>query len=105
MSVCGWNWQEVDCHKSALIAAGCLQVSAMQIIDRLETNKRGPYGGGFGHVSFTGVAMRLTLVQSSACYQRALANVVPSPQDMASSVSLRSLGVQECEAAKAPEAT
>ena len=26
----------------------------MQIIDRLETNRRGPYGGGIGHVSFTG---------------------------------------------------
>ena len=30
------------------------QVSAMQIIDRLEVNRRGPYGGGIGHVSFTG---------------------------------------------------
>lgn len=26
----------------------------MQIIDELETVKRGPYGGGVGHVSFTG---------------------------------------------------
>jgi anthranilate synthase component 1 len=26
----------------------------MQIIDRLEANRRGPYGGGIGHVSFTG---------------------------------------------------
>jgi anthranilate synthase component 1 len=26
----------------------------MQIIDELEVNKRGPYGGGFGHVSFSG---------------------------------------------------
>lgn len=26
----------------------------MQIIDDLEVNRRGPYGGGFGHVSFTG---------------------------------------------------
>ena len=26
----------------------------MQIIDKLEVNQRGPYGGGFGHVSFTG---------------------------------------------------
>jgi anthranilate synthase component 1 len=29
-------------------------VRAMQIIDELEVNKRGPYGGGIGHVSFTG---------------------------------------------------
>ncbi len=26
----------------------------MQIIDELETKRRGPYGGGFGFVSFTG---------------------------------------------------
>eukprot|EP00889_Picochlorum_renovo_P004846 jgi/Picre1/31876/NNA_007224.t1 len=26
----------------------------MQILDELEHSKRGPYGGGFGHVSFTG---------------------------------------------------
>lgn len=31
-----------------------LQVRAMQIIDELETLRRGPYGGGIGHVSFTG---------------------------------------------------
>ena len=30
------------------------QVRAMQIIDGLERSKRGPYGGGVGHVSFTG---------------------------------------------------
>lgn len=28
----------------------------MQIIDELEVNRRGPYGGGIGHVSFTGGA-------------------------------------------------
>ena len=26
----------------------------MQILDELEPTKRGPYGGGVGHVSFTG---------------------------------------------------
>lgn len=26
----------------------------MQIIDELETTQRGPYGGGIGHVAFTG---------------------------------------------------
>ena len=31
-----------------------LQVRAMQIIDELETSRRGPYGGGIGHVAFTG---------------------------------------------------
>ena len=32
----------------------CVQVRAMQIIDQLEVTKRGPYGGGVGHVSFSG---------------------------------------------------
>ena len=27
----------------------------MQIIDGLEAAKRGPYGGGIGHVSYTGL--------------------------------------------------
>lgn len=26
----------------------------MQIIDELEVNRRGPYSGGYGHVSFSG---------------------------------------------------
>jgi anthranilate synthase component 1 len=34
--------------------AACAQVRAMQIIDALERAKRGPYGGGIGHVSFAG---------------------------------------------------
>ena len=32
----------------------CLQVRAMQIIDELEVHRRGPYGGGIGHVGFNG---------------------------------------------------
>lgn len=32
----------------------------MQIIDKLEVNQRGPYGGGMGYVSFTG-AMDMAL--------------------------------------------
>jgi anthranilate synthase component I len=32
----------------------------MQIIDELEVNRRGPYGGGVGHVSFSG-AMDMAL--------------------------------------------
>lgn len=34
--------------------SGAPKLRAMQIIDELEINQRGPYGGGFGHVSFTG---------------------------------------------------
>ncbi|KAK9846928.1 hypothetical protein WJX84_001755, partial [Apatococcus fuscideae] len=29
-------------------------VKAMEIIDKLETTRRGPYGGGIGHVGFNG---------------------------------------------------
>jgi hypothetical protein len=35
------------------------QVRAMQIIDELEVNKRGPYGGGLGVVSFSGELLLL----------------------------------------------
>ncbi|CAD7702473.1 unnamed protein product, partial [Ostreobium quekettii] len=34
--------------------SGAPKVRAMQIIDELEVHQRGPYGGGIGHVSFTG---------------------------------------------------
>ena len=37
-----------------------MQVRAMQIIDELETTKRGPYGGGIGVVGFGG-AMDIAL--------------------------------------------
>ena len=32
----------------------CVHVRAMQIIDELEVNKRGPYGGGIGYVAYNG---------------------------------------------------
>lgn len=43
----------------------------MQIIDSLEKAKRGPYGGGIGHVSFTGgmdiaLALRTMVIPTSA---------------------------------------
>ena len=42
-------------HKlRACLKLACLQVRAMQIIDELEVNRRGPYGGGIGHVGFNG---------------------------------------------------
>lgn len=50
---------------------GGAQVRAMQIIDELEVSKRGPYGGGIGHVSFTGgmdmaLALRTMVVPTAA---------------------------------------
>lgn len=51
--------------------SGAPKVRAMQIIDKLEQNQRGPYGGGFGHVSFTGamdiaLALRTMVIPSDA---------------------------------------
>ena len=48
-----------------------MQVRAMQIIDELELAKRGPYGGGIGHVSFTGgmdmaLALRTMVIPTAA---------------------------------------
>nr|QKY14872.1 anthranilate synthase alpha subunit (TRPE) [Polytomella parva] len=34
--------------------SGAPKVRAMQIIDKLEKHRRGPYGGGIGHVAFSG---------------------------------------------------
>ena len=50
---------------------GAAQVRAMQIIDELELAKRGPYGGGVGHVSFTGgmdmaLALRTMVIPTAA---------------------------------------
>ena len=43
----------------------------MQILDALEPTRRGPYGGGVGHVSFTGgmdmaLALRTMVVPTAA---------------------------------------
>ena len=50
---------------------GLLQVRAMQIIDELETVKRGPYGGGVGVVAFSGamdmaLALRTMVIPTAA---------------------------------------
>ena len=44
----------------------------MQIIDELEVNRRGPYGGGFGCVSFTGnmdmaLGLRTMVIPTKRC--------------------------------------
>lgn len=59
-TVTGALLPELDCWdalRAALPAgtiSGAPKVRAMQIIDELEVNRRGPYGGGVGHISFTG---------------------------------------------------
>jgi hypothetical protein len=39
----------------------------MQIIDELEVHKRGPYGGGIGHVSFTGKCSCWVMAHEQRC--------------------------------------
>ena len=48
----------------------------MQIIDALESSRRGPYGGGIGHVSFTG-GMDMALALRTMV--RATLDLRPSP--------------------------
>lgn len=43
----------------------------MEIIDQLETSRRGPYGGGIGHVGFNGsmdiaLALRTMVIPTAA---------------------------------------
>eukprot|EP00884_Botryococcus_braunii_P020774 jgi/Botrbrau1/7380/Bobra.0316s0023.2 len=47
-------WDVLRAALPAGTVSGAPKVRAMQIIDELEVNKRGPYGGGIGHVSFSG---------------------------------------------------
>jgi anthranilate synthase component I len=51
--------------------SGAPKVRAMQIIDELEVNRRGPYGGGYGYVSFGGamdmaLALRTMVIPTDA---------------------------------------
>ncbi|WIA41823.1 hypothetical protein OEZ86_009153 [Tetradesmus obliquus] len=48
------SWDALRAALPAGTVSGAPKVRAMQIIDELEVNKRGPYGGGLGHVSFSG---------------------------------------------------
>eukprot|EP00798_Chlamydomonas_sp_ICE-L_P011290 gene11290-18926_t len=63
-------WDALRAALPAGTVSGAPKVRAMQIIDTLEVNKRGPYGGGVGHVSFTGgmdmaLGLRTIVVQTA----------------------------------------
>ena len=47
-------WDVLRAALPAGTVSGAPKVRAMQIIDDLETTRRGPYGGGVGYVGFTG---------------------------------------------------
>ncbi|GIL83086.1 hypothetical protein Vretimale_11416 [Volvox reticuliferus] len=65
------SWDALRAALPAGTVSGAPKVRAMQIIDELEVNKRGPYGGGIGHVSFTGamdmaLGLRTMIIPDSA---------------------------------------
>jgi anthranilate synthase component 1 len=73
-----------DALRSGLPAgtvSGAPKVRAMQIIDEMETVKRGPYAGAVGYIDFTGnmdtcIALRTLVVQNGIAYIQAGGGVV-----------------------------
>lgn len=65
------GWDALRAALPAGTISGAPKVRAMQIIDEQEPHRRGPYGGGIGHVSFTGtidmaLALRTMVVPQNA---------------------------------------
>jgi anthranilate synthase component 1 len=61
--------------------SGAPKVRAMQIIDQVEPQKRGPYGGAVGYIDFTGnmdtcIALRTLVPKGSKAYIQAGGGVV-----------------------------
>lgn len=61
--------------------SGAPKIRAMQIIDELETEKRGPYAGGVGHISSADdmdmcIALRSAVIKDGALYVQAGGGVV-----------------------------
>ncbi len=61
--------------------SGAPKVRAMQIIDMVERQKRGPYGGAVGYIDFTGnmdtcIALRTLVLQGKTAYIQAGGGVV-----------------------------
>jgi anthranilate synthase component 1 len=61
--------------------SGAPKVRAMQIIDEVEPNKRGPYAGAVGYIDFTGnmdtcIALRTLVLQGKTAYVQAGGGVV-----------------------------
>ena len=74
----------MDVLRSVLPAgtlSGAPKVRAMQIIDELEPDKRGPYGGAVGYLSYTGdldtcINIRATFVRDGKAYLQAGGGIV-----------------------------
>jgi anthranilate synthase component 1 len=61
--------------------SGAPKVRAMQIIDEVEPQKRGPYAGAVGYIDFTGnmdtcIALRTLVIQGNTAYVQAGGGVV-----------------------------
>ncbi|MEZ6067803.1 MAG: anthranilate synthase component I [Planctomycetaceae bacterium] len=61
--------------------SGAPKVRAMEIIDEMEPNRRGPYAGAVGYIDFTGnmdtcIALRTIVMQGSTAYLQAGAGIV-----------------------------
>jgi anthranilate synthase component 1 len=61
--------------------SGAPKVRAMEIIDELEPNRRGPYGGAVGYLDFTGhmdtcIALRTIVMLGQTAYVQAGAGIV-----------------------------
>lgn len=48
------SWDALRAALPVGTVSGAPKVKAMELIDKLEVNRRGPYSGGFGGISFTG---------------------------------------------------
>jgi len=61
--------------------SGAPKVRAMEIIDELEPNRRGPYAGAVGYFDFAGnmdtcIALRTMVIQGNTAYVQAGAGIV-----------------------------
>jgi anthranilate synthase component 1 len=55
--------------------SGAPKIRAMQIIDELENEPRGPYGGCIGYISFGGAQMDTAIIIRTAVIQDGIINV------------------------------
>lgn len=71
----------IDAILPAGTLSGAPKIKAMEIIDRLENNKRGIYGGAIGYIDFTGnldtcIAIRIAYKKNGKVFIRSGAGVV-----------------------------
>lgn len=78
------NLNLMDAFKACFPAGtltGAPKIRAMQILDRLETTKRGPFGGGVGYIDYRGhmdtcITIRTILLKNGKAYVQAGAGIV-----------------------------